>query len=424
MSAKPTLMTLERAVSHIKNGEKVVLGHAAVTPHIVLEEIFRQRERFSPLHLFHLIYMDEPLHLAPEMAQHFRVHTPFVSGAPMREAVWEGRAEYIPAHFSRVPRFFSKGGYFEPDWTILQVTPPDNKGRYNCSLSCDFTLPAARASKHVLAVINDQLPYIHGDNYLTADQIDIVVEHSAPPYEAQERAPSPVEQQIALNCANLIPDGATLQIGIGAIPDALLHHLKDRKDLGIHTELLTPGVAELFASGAITNRKKGFHNGVMVGSFAVGNRELYEWLDHNPIYEQYPVEHINAPFNISRNYRMTSVNSCTEVSLAGEVCSERVHGAIYSGTGGQFDYVRGVQYSEGGMSILAFPSTAGGGKYSRITPTLSPGNVVTTHRNDVDYLVTEYGVAHLMDRNEQQRAEALIEIAHPKFREELRASLK
>lgn len=412
-------MTLSQAVEQIRDGEKIVLGHGAVTPHCVVEELVRQRERFRRLSIFHLIYLGEPLHLAPGMEQHFRVCTPFMSGPAMRAAVQEGRADYIPRHFSRVPALFDAGGTFEPDWAIVQVTPPDEEGRYSCSLSSDYTLPAARAAKRVMAIVNPQLPYIGGDNLLRGDEIDILVEHSAPPYMLPACTPGEIDREIAAYCAELIPDRATLQIGIGALPDAVLALLKDRRDLGIHTELLTPGVAELYQSGAISGKYKGVHQGKMCAAFAMGDEALYRFVDKNPEYEQHTVDLMNDPAIIGQNDRMISINSCIELDLYGQVCAEKVGGRMYSGSGGQMDYLRGVQRSRGGKSIIALQSTAKGGTLSRIVPTLDTNNVVTSSRNDVDYIVTEFGVAELSGRTELQRAEALVRIAHPRFREEL-----
>lgn len=423
MSKKPKTLSLREAVEEIKDGEKLVLGHAAVAPHVVIEELVRQRERFQALQIYHLIYPYEPVHLAPGMEQYFRVLTSFITGKALRDAVGTERADFIPAHFSHVPRIFQRGESYEPDWLITQVTPPNAEGHYSLSLSSDYTMPAARAAKRVMVVVNDQLPFIHGDNLLREEDIDVIVEHSSAPYETPIAIPNEVEKTIAKYCAELVPDEATLQIGIGAIPDAVLELLSDRKNLGIHTELLTLGVRQLYEAGAITNIRKGVHQGKLLGSFTMGDRALYDWIDDNPEFVQYPVGYVNNPHIIGMNPKMISINSCVEVNLFGEICSEKVGGKMYSGSGGQFDYVRGVQYSEGGKSIIAFPSTAAGGKISRIVPNLTPGNVVTTHRNDADYLVTEYGVAHLKGKTDRQRAEALIAIAHPNFRAELEATL-
>lgn len=417
-------MSLSEAIMQIKDGERIVLGHGAVTPNCAIEELVKQKERFSHLSIFQLIYLGDPLHLAPGMEKHFRVCSPFISGKEARMAINEGRADFIPRHFSQVPSLFEKGNTYEPDWAIIQVTPPDNKGRYSCSLSSDFTLPAARCAKHVLAIVNAQLPYIGGDNFLDGKDIDIIVEHSSKPHTLPAATPSELDLKIATYCAELVPDRATLQIGIGALPDAVLSLLTDRHDLGIHTELLTPGVLGLYKSGAISGKYKGVQIGKMTAAFTMGDDALYECLDHNTDFEQYPVDVMNDPYIIGQNPNMISINSCIEVDLFGQVCAEKVGGKLFSGSGGQFDYVRGVQISKGGKSIIAIQSTAKGGEISRISANLGHNNVVTTHRNDVDYIVTEYGVASLSGRTELQRAEALVNIAHPKFRDELMESLR
>lgn len=416
-------MSLSAAVAEIADGSKVVLGHGAVTPNCVVEELVRQCDRFKQLQIFHLIYLGEAVHLVPGMEQHMRVCSPFLSGAAMRNAVREGRADFIPRHFSQVPTLFAEGGTFQPDWAVVQVTPPDAEGRYSCSLSSDYTLPAARCAKRVLAVVNPELPYIGGDNFLKAEEIDILVTHASPAHTLPAATPSETDLEIARYCAELIPDRATLQIGIGALPDAVLGLLKGHEDLGIHTELLTPGVLELYQSGAITGSYKGVRPGVMTAAFTMGDEALYRFLGEHEVLEQYPVDWVNDPYVIGQNERMISINSCIELDLYGQVCAEKVGGQMFSGSGGQVDYVRGARLSKGGKSIIALPSTAKKGTLSRIVPMLGNGNVVTTGRNDVDYIVTEYGVATLAGRSELERAEALVAIAHPNFREELERSV-
>ncbi|MDN4753129.1 acetyl-CoA hydrolase/transferase C-terminal domain-containing protein [Porphyromonadaceae bacterium W3.11] len=413
------IKSLEAAVSLIQDNEVIVLGHGSVSPGCVVEELVRQSDRFRNLSIFHLIFMGKPLHMAPEMKDHFRVISPFMSGKEMRAAMNEGRADFIPCHFSRVPELFEKGNSVAPDWAVVQVTPPDAQGRYSCSLSTDYTLPAARSAKKVMAIVNPTLPYIGGDNFLLEDEIDVIVEDSTPAYTLPKVEPSDLDQKIAAYCADLIPDRACLQIGIGALPDAVLSRLSGRKDLGVHTELLTPGVLDLYKSGAITGKYKAVHPNKMVASFTIGDKALYDWLDDNDEFEQYPVDYVNNPYVIGQNPNMISINSCVEIDLFGQVCSEKIGGKLFSGSGGQFDYVRGVRLSKGGKSIIATQSTAKGGTVSRIQSLLSKGNVVTTMRNDVDYIVTEYGVAKLLGNTEAERAKQLISVAHPNFREGL-----
>ncbi|KGL49544.1 acetyl-CoA hydrolase/transferase family protein [Porphyromonas cangingivalis] len=416
---KTIKLSLSEAIAHVKDGEKIVLGHAAVTPNCLVEELVRQKDRFRDLTLFQMIFLGDPVHVAPECADHMRVVAPFVFGPQMRTAVSEGRAAYIPTHFSYVPSLFLPGGAFEPDWAFVQVTPPDAQGRYSTSLSSDFTLPAARAAKKVMAVVNPALPYIGGDNFLRADEIDIIVEHESAPYTLPASRESEIDSKIADFCAALIPDYATLQMGIGAIPDAVLGKLSDRKDLGIHTEMFTDGVMHLHRKGVITGKYKGVNVGKVTSAFVMGSQALYDYINNNDEFELYPVDYMNNPHVVGENPNFISINSCIEVDLYGQVCAEKVGGKMYSGSGGQLDYLRGVRYSKGGKSILTMPSTAKNDEVSRIAPNLSNQAVVTSHRNDVDYIITEYGVAPLFGRTEAERALALASIAHPKFREGL-----
>ncbi len=416
---KAIRLSVTEAIAHIKDGERIVLGHAAVTPNCLVEEIVRQKERFANLSIYQLIYLGEQVHLAPECADHIRVCTPFMFGAPVRAAVAEGRADFIPMHFSYVPSMFEEYGAYRPDWALVQVTPPDAQGRYSMSLSCDFTLPAARSAKKVMAVVNPALPYLGGDNFLTEDQIDIIVEHESAPFVLGAPRESEIDSIIAGYCADLIPDRATLQMGIGAIPDAVLGKLTDRKDLGIHTEMFTDGVMHLHRKGVITGKYKGILPEKIASAFVMGSQELYDYIDHNDEIVLYPVDYMNNPHIVGQNPDFISINSCIEIDLYGQVCSEKVGGKMYSGSGGQLDYLRGVRYSKGGKSILTMQATAKDGAISRIAPNLNPQAVVTSPRNDVDYVVTEYGVAHLFGRTEAQRALALAAIAHPNFREGL-----
>lgn len=416
----PQVLSLSDAVGLIRSGDRLVLGHGAVSPVCLLEELVRQCERLDDVTIFQLIYLGTPVHLSPACEGHLRVVSPFLFGQEMRRAVAEHRADYLPIHFSYVPRLFEQGGaYANPDWALIQVSLPDERGYYSCSLSSDFTLPAARAAKGVIAVVNPELPYIGGDNLLHQSEITAVVLHESAPPEVPQAQMGEVDERIAELCADLIEDHSTIQVGIGAIPDAVLGKLTSHKDLGVHTELFSDSVMELHKTGVITGRYKGLHEGKIIGSFVMGSRELYRYLDHNADFELYPVDYANNPYVIGKNYRFVSINSCVEVDLYAQVCAEKVGGRMFSGSGGQLDYVRGVRYSEGGKSILAMRSTAKDGTLSRIRANLHPQACVTTPRNDVDYIVTEYGVAHLFGVCERVRARRLIAVAHPDFREDL-----
>ncbi len=409
-------VSIAEAVREIEDGASIVMSHAAVTADLLTDELVRQKEEHRGLKLFHLIHLGSQAHLAPDMADCVQVRTMFIHGRAILEAVAERRAEYIPCHFSQLSDFF--GHTIPVDWAVVQVTPPDSRGRYSLSLSCDYGLPAVQKAKRVIAIVNDRLPFVYGENYITADRIDLLVEHSAPPFGIEPKVPTDLERRIAEICTEYVPDGATLQVGIGGIPDAVLDGLTDRKDLGIHTELLTPGVQRLHDTGAITGAKKGHRVGKMIATFALGNQALYDWLHLNEEVEFYPAGVVNDYREIVANNRMISINSAVEVDLLGQVNAEVINGRMYSGTGGQVDFVRGACGSPGGCSILALPSTARGGAVSRIVAGLTE-HTATTLRNDVDVIVTEYGAAELRGRTMSERAKALIEIAHPDFRERL-----
>lgn len=412
-------VTIEEAVREIEDGASIVMGQAAVTADLFTDELVRQRESHRGLKLFHLIHLGRQDHLAPDMADCVEVRTMFVYGREMVQAVAERRAQYIPCHFSDLPGFM--GDTIPVDWAVVQVTPPDRMGRYSLSVGCDYAQPAVRKAKRVFAIVNDQLPFVYGNNFVTRDQIDLFVEHSQPPFCVRPKAPTELEEAIADICTKYIPDGATLQAGIGGIPDAVLARLTGRRDLGIHTELLTPGVQKLYEAGAITGAKKGHRTGKIIATMALGDRAFYDWLDHNEEVELYPADVVNDFDEIAANDRMISINSAVEVDLRGQVNAEMIVGRMYSGSGGQVDFVRGASRSRGGHSILALPSTAKGGTVSRIVPRLGSSSIVTTLRNDVDIIATEYGAVELCGLTERDRAKALISIAHPKFREELEA---
>jgi 4-hydroxybutyrate CoA-transferase len=353
----------------------------------------------------------------PEMAPHFR-HNAFFVGASTRDAVNEGRGDFTPCFFSEIPRLF-RSGSMPVDVALIQLSRPDEHGYCSFGVSNDYTKPAAECAKLVIAEVNDQMPRTMGDCFIHVSEVDYFVETSNPIVELKPPKIGDVERAIGQNCASLIEDGSTLQLGIGAIPDAVLLFLKDKKDLGIHSEMFSDGVVELVEAGVITNKRKTLHKGKMVVTFLMGTKRLYDFVDNNPSVEMYPVDYVNDPYVIRQNYKMVSINSCIQVDFMGQVASESIGLKQFSGVGGQVDYVRGAGMAEGGKSIIAMPSTASGGKISRIVPLLDEGSAVTTSRNDVQYIVTEYGVAELRGKTLKQRAKSLIQIAHPDFRPQL-----
>lgn len=411
--------TAAEAVRHIHSGERIALGHAAAVPQTLVKALAEQKEAFEGVEIYHMLCLGPGEYMSPEMAGHFRHRTNFV-GANSRVAVEEARADYCPIYFHEVPKMMREG-LLHIDIAMIQVSEPNAEGYCSFGISCDYTKPATECARLVIAEVNKQMPFVGGDNLIHVSRLDHIVPCDYPLYTIPKAKAGEVEQAIGRHCASLIPDGATLQLGIGAIPDAVLLFLGDKKDLGIHTEMFSDGVVELVRSGVITGKSKSLHPGKMVSTFLMGSEELYRFVDNNPNVWLYPVDYVNNPAVIAKNDRMISINSCIEVDLMGQVVAESMGDKQFSGVGGQVDYVRGASMSRGGKSIIAIPSTARGGKASRIVPHLATGAAVTTSRNEVDYIVTEYGVAHLKGRSLRERAEALIAIAHPDFRAELQA---
>jgi 4-hydroxybutyrate CoA-transferase len=404
------------AIKAIKNNDYVVFSHAAGVPNLVPGELMAKREHYRNVHIYHMISIGEGEYLQPEAKNHFRHITNFV-GANSRQAIAENRADFLPCFFKDVPEIL--GSVFPVDVAVVQVSTPDEKGFCSFGVSCDYTKTAAEKATVVIAEVNENMPCVGGDNKIHVFEIDYIIPCACLLPEIPLPKITDVEKEIGKHCASLIEDGSTLQLGIGAIPDAVLLFLKDKKDLGIHTEMFSDGVVELVEAGVITGKKKTLHPCKLVATFLMGTRKLYDFVNHNPDVELYPVDYVNNPWIIAQNEKMISINSCIEVDLMGQVGSESMGLKQFSGTGGQVDYVRGVALSRGGKSIMAMPSTAARGTVSRIVPFLSEGAAVTTSRNDVDYIVTEYGIAKLKGKTLTQRAESLIRIAHPDFREAL-----
>ena len=409
------LTTAEEAVTHIKSGDRVVLGHAAGEPTCLTDAMVRNAAAYRDVEIDHMLVLGGCAYCRPEYAENFRHNALFVS-PPAREAVEHGRADFTPTFFYRAPRLFETT--LPVDVALVQVTPPDENGVCSLGISVDYTLAAVKNAKLVIAQVNDQMPRTRGGGNVRVEDIDLFVEHSTPILELAPPKIGPVEEAIGNYCASLINDGDTLQLGIGAIPDAVLSFLRHKKDLGIHSEMFSDGVVDLMERGVINNSRKTLHQGVSVANFLMGTKRLYDFIDNNPQVEVYPVEHVNDPVVIARNDNMVCINSCVQVDLMGQVASESIGLKQISGVGGQVDFVRGAAMSKNGRSIMAMPSTVKG-KASKIVPVLDEGSAVTTSRNDVDYVVTEYGVAHLTGKTLRQRAQALIAIAHPDFRQEL-----
>jgi len=411
------LTSSDEAVKLIKSGNRVALGSACSEPLELVTAMVANKNNYNDVEIVHMVAMGKGEYMLPEMGPHFKYNSFFV-GPSARGAVNDSRAEYTPCFFGEVPRLFREGD-LPLDVAMVQLSRPDEHGYCSFGVSCDYTKPAAECAKLVIAEVNDQMPRTMGDSFIHISNIDAIVETSYPVMELKPPVIGEVEKAIGGNCANLIKDGDTLQLGIGSIPDAILLFLKDRKDLGIHSEMISDGVVELVEAGVINNSKKSLHRGKIIVTFLMGTKRLYDFVNNNPSVEMYPVDYVNDPFTIMKNDNMISVNSCLQVDIMGQVVSESIEGRQFSGVGGQVDYVRGASRAKGGKSIIAMPSTASKGKLSRIVKVLDKGSAITTSRNDVHYIVTEFGVALLRGKSLKERGRALIAIAHPDFRQML-----
>ncbi|WP_040292684.1 acetyl-CoA hydrolase/transferase family protein [Acetonema longum] len=411
------IISAEQALKNVKSGDRVVTGHACGEPPALIEALAARAPELQNVEIVHMVAMGPAKYAQPGMEASFR-HNAFFVGGSTRKAVEEKRADYTPCFFSEIPRLF-RNNILPVDVALIQVTPPDEAGFCSFGISADYTVAAAECAKITIAQINNNLPRTGGVR-IRLDNIQFIVEKDDPLIELKPPAIGDVEKRIGENIAGLIPDGATLQLGIGAIPDAVLLFLKEKKDLGIHSEMFSDGVVALAEAGVVTNRKKSINSGKFMVAFLMGTRKLYDFVHNNPDVELHPVDYINDPYIIGQHENMISINSALQVDCMGQVNAEMIGSRQFSGIGGQVDFVRGVSRSKGGKSIIALPATASGGRISRITCELDRGAAVSTSRNDVHYIVTEYGVANLRGKSLRERAKALIAIAHPDFRETLR----
>ena len=409
--------TAEEALQCLRSGHRIFVTGNCSVPQIVMEALNPRAAELENLQLIQVLTIGKADYVKPELTDHLRVNSLFIS-ANVRDAVNDGRADFTPVFLSEIPGLF-KSGRLPIDVSLIQVSPPDKYGYCSYGVEVGVSKPASESSKIVIAEVNPRMPRTLGDSFIHVSKIDHVIEVDYPLPEVQMAISSPEQEAIANHLAAIIPDGATLQMGIGGIPDAVLRKLTNHQHLGIHTELFADGVVDLVEAGVITNERKSFHPGKIIAGFVLGTQRLYDFIDDNPVVELHPTEYINDPFNIARNDRMVSINSAIQIDLTGQVCADSIGSRFYSGVGGQVDFVRGAARSKGGMPIIAFLSTAKGGEISRIVPTLTPGSGVITSRNDVHYIATEYGVADLYGRSVRERARRLVEIAHPRFRAEL-----
>ncbi|MBS9775608.1 MAG: acetyl-CoA hydrolase/transferase family protein [Fusobacterium sp.] len=415
---KAKLCTPSDAIKKIKSNDRVAVGHACAEPTILVNELVANKELFKNVEIVHMVAMGKSEYALEENREHFRHNALFV-GAGTRTSSNSYYGDFTPSFFFEIPRLFQKGASVEPDVALIQVSAPDEHGYCSYGLSCDYTKAATENAKIVIAQINKNMPRTLGNCFVHINDIDCIIEHDSPLIELQPPKIGELEKKIGGYCASLINDGDTLQLGIGAIPDAVLSFLKEKKDLGIHSEMISDGVVDLVNAGVITNAKKTLNSGKSIVTFLMGTKKLYDYIHNNPEVELHPVDYVNNPFIAAQNDNLISVNSAIQVDLMGQVNSESMGHKQFSGTGGQVDFVRAASMSKGGKSIIALGSTAAKGKVSKIVFKLDEGATVTTSRNDVDYVITEYGIAHLKGKTLRERAKALIAIAHPDFREEL-----
>src|SRR5215467_6100553 len=414
---KKKLRTPAEALHCIQSGMRVYIQPGCAEPETLVEALMQRAPHVRDVEIVHMLTFGVAPYVAPAMAGHFRHNAVFIGGN-VRDAINDGRADYTPIYLSEIEGLF-ESGEMPIDVALIEVSPPDSHGFCSFGVGVDTTLTAAKCARHVIAQVNNYMPRTYGDSFIHVSDIDAVVESSRPLCELKKPAITDMHVAIARNVAGLIEDGAVLQTGIGGIPDAVLPFLIDRKDLGVHTELVSDGVIPLIEAGVINGNRKNFKPRKIILGFALGTRKLFDFVDNNPMFEFHPTAYTNDPALIARNDNMIAINSALQIDLTGQVCSDSIGNQFYSGIGGQVDFLRGASRSKGGKPIIAISSTARGGAISRIVPTLSPGAGVVTSRGLVRYVVTEHGVAYLHGRTIRERAKALIEIADPRFRAKL-----
>jgi 4-hydroxybutyrate CoA-transferase len=416
------IVSADQAVSGIKSYQQVFMQGAAAAPTILLEALARRGQELDDVKIIHMHAEGPAPHLAPEMVGHFR-HKALFIGPNARKAINEGRAEFIPVFLSDIPALFDRG-ILPLDAALINVSLPDDHGFCSLGTSVDTVITAVRNAKVVIAQLNKSMPRTLGDSFVHVGKIDFGVEVDMPPYNHVTGAIGETENKIGGYVADLVQDEATLQMGIGDIPSAVAMHLYEKKNLGVHTEMFTDVLVDLVERGVVTCERKDIDCGKIVTTFMMGTQRLYKFVDNNPMVEMRQVDYTNDTSIIRKHRRMTAINSAIEVDLTGQVCADSIGTRMYSGVGGQMDFMRGAALAEEGRAIIALPSTAAGGKFSRITISLKEGAGVTTTRSHVRTVVTEYGVAELFGQSLRERARRLIAIAHPDFRDELTAYAK
>jgi 4-hydroxybutyrate CoA-transferase len=415
------IVSAEEAVSVVKSGARVFIHSVAAAPQRLIEALTARANELRVVEIVSLHTEGPAPYAAPELSKSFRVNALFV-GPNVRRAVEEGRADYLPVFLSEVPSLF-RSGILPLDVALVHVSPPDRHGFCSLGVSVDVSKAAVQTARVVVAQVNPRMPRSHGDGLIHVDSIDYMVEVDEPIHEMKQAALNDVERAIGRHCAELVDDGATLQIGIGAIPQATLAALGDHHGLGVHTEMISDGIVDLVEKGVITGESKKVHPGKIVAGFALGTKRLYDFLDDNPLVAMLDMAYVNEAAVIRRNPKVTAINSAIEVDITGQVCADSIGDRQYSGVGGQMDFIRGAALSEGGKPIIALPSVTSAGE-SRIVSMLKPAAGVVTTRAHVHFVVTEHGIADLFGKNLRQRAAALIAIAHPAHRDALAAEAR
>lgn len=421
-SYKSKLRTAAEAVGLVESGHRVYYGGNAAIPQTLIRALAERRGELENVQLNHVLLLgDDPLS-APGTEGRFRHNSLFVGPAD-RRAVNEGRADYVPIFLHQIPRLFREG-IVPLDIAMVQVSPPDEHGFMSLGVEVLASKAACAAAAKVIVQVNENMPRVLGDSFLHVSRVDAVVESTEPLPTLEGDEATEVEQAIGAHVVQLIEPGSTLQMGIGGIPDSVYEALEGPLELGIHTEMISDGAMHAIERGVVTGNQKTLHPGKAVITFALGSEELYEFIDNNPFLEAHPVDYVNDPFVAAQNERLVAVNSAIEIDLTGQVCSDSIGDRIYSGFGGQVDFIRGAARSKGGKPIIALPATAKGGELSRIVPQLKPGAGVVTSRGDVHWVVTEFGAVDLFGKNLRERVEALVSVAHPDFRDELERAAK
>ncbi|MBA3995556.1 MAG: 4-hydroxybutyrate CoA-transferase [Candidatus Accumulibacter sp.] len=416
------LTTPAEAIGQVRNGDFIVVPTGVGEPPALLHALSEERRRFRDVKVAQILALRKYAYLDPETVENVR-HVAFFYGGATRPGGQAGWVDFLPNYFSEIPAMISRG-QIPSDVVFTMASPMDEHGYFSLSLGPDYTMAAVAKARAIVLEVNPNVPFAYGNNHVHISQVAALVESSEPVLEVGLPQIGPVQEAIGKYVADLIDDGSTLQIGYGGIPDAVVMQLTHKHDLGIHTEMIGDGILTLLESGAVNNRRKNYLPGKMVATFALGSQKLYKFMDRNPMLEMHPVDYTNDPFLAGQNDNLVAINATLQIDLLGQCGSESLGAMPYSGTGGQADFVRAANRSKGGKAFIVLPSTAKNDTISRIVPTLNPGTHVTTSKNDINYVVTEYGVAQLRGKTAKQRAETLIGIAHPDFRGELTETAK